>query len=601
MSLIKLLPKILQHQIAAGEVVERPYSVVKELVENSIDAQATRIVIILREGGLTHIEIQDDGSGIAKDDMLLAFERHATSKIENTEDLFNITSYGFRGEALSSISAVSTLTLDSRTDETTHSFVARSVGGEIGNMVTGARSKGTTITVENLFFNTPARLKYLKQAATEYTHIARYITEVALAHPHIRFEVIHNDKKNIMLPKTDLRGRVEQLLRSSFLEGSIPIETDHSSLHISGFISKPTNTYSTRKHQYISVNGRPVRGDLIAKAAREAYHRIIPPGTHPHFTLHCTLPPEDVDVNVHPRKTEVKFARPGEVFSVVKGALSTAFSKHEDSLHPGAVTLSSPKVFSTGNFQPQSRASSPYNMTSVHALGNGLFDATVERTFETSSPAQKKYSSHTSELMPHYAQSPTSQEYTYLGQVHNCYLAVMSPNGLLLIDQHAAHERVLFERLLETKEDITRQPLLQPHLLEITPEEQSILTHQQHTLEEMGFHLEELGDGSIGLLSVPALIATKKIDPITFFMEVLRNFEVSEEGCASNGLHSYREKLLAYTACRSAVKFGDELSRTEAEKLLKDFMHSPRKHTCPHGRCSIVEYALSDLKRLFDR
>lgn len=599
--MIKVLPKILQHQIAAGEVVERPYSVVKELVENSIDAKAKKVSISIEEGGLKKIQVTDDGEGILKEDILLAFEQHATSKISTEEDLSHIVSYGFRGEALSSISSVSKVTVTTRRqdDDSAHQTKSSTEGFEPVKESAGAH--GTNIIVEDLFYNTPARLKYLKTASTEYSHIARYITEVALAHPEVRFELLHNGKKNIILPLADFPQRVSQLLGADFTTNSVPISVDHTRVKIIGYVSKPTITYNQKKYQYISVNGRPIRSDLVSKAARDAYHRILPPGSQPHFVLQLTLPETDVDVNVHPRKTEVKFAHPGEIFSIVKGAIAQSFERYHDKLHPGATPIQGKEPQET-SFNPSSRASSPYATKgfSTHR-GGGLFSRSQEQQLHRPFPQiEKNMLGGVSEHIISYEHSHEGP-FTYLGQLHRAYLVIMTEQGLMLIDQHAAHERVLFEQLLAKSQAEISQALLQPRALQLTPEEHAIVQSEWETFTDLGFALQEIDETTIGLTSVPTIVSSKGIDPEDFFMKTLRNFEVSEEGCSGKELHTFREKLLAYTACRSAVKFGDELSKEEATQLVKDFQSTPRKHTCPHGRCSMVEYSLRDLKKQFNR
>ncbi len=604
MGIIHVLPKIIQNQIAAGEVVERPASIVKELVENSLDAGATEISVEVIAGGIESILVVDNGSGMDEEDALLSLQRHATSKISTTDDLFSIHSYGFRGEALASISAVSHFTLSTRTSSNPSGIEIRAIEEEILSSTQKGLPKGTRILVEQLFFNTPARKKYLKSPQTEYSYILRLINELALSHPHASFTLTHNKKVTFVTRSSSSEDRMKEVLGKKFVEDSIPLFLESPHYAIQGRVSKPHAAKSTRKEQYIFVNGRPVQSDVISKAISEAFHRILVPGQYPAFVLHFTVDPTLVDVNVHPRKKEVKFADPQKVFLEVRRTVADSLQKHEVAPRVDITQATHSSSHSTtqtyGN--PLSKATSPYAAHFTKSQNNStpaLFSfSTGTGTPRTQSPIAHFTKEHTTSY--HKNTSP----YTVIGQVHRCYIVAEGPEGFVLIDQHAAHERVLFDTLCNhsAEQDITTQQLLTPEIIELTPMEHAKLHEHLHDFEESGFILEDIGDGSISLSALPSQLHKKSLDNAVLIRNMLHEFEGLEGECShSESLRSFREKVLAYTACRSAVKFGDVLSMQEMEHIVERLAHTERPDTCPHGRTSRVIITLDALKKLFDR
>ncbi|MFN7160410.1 MAG: DNA mismatch repair endonuclease MutL [Candidatus Gracilibacteria bacterium] len=594
MGSIHILSKTVQNHIAAGEVIERPLSVVKELVENSIDAKSTHITVELLNGGKNLIRVSDNGIGMDKEDAELSIKRHATSKISSSEDLFAIGTYGFRGEALSSISSISSFTLETKQTETPEGTQIKFAGDTHLSTVSVGIADGTSISVEDLFFNTPARKKYLKGDDTEYHHIYRYLVEVALVSYDKSFTLIHNGKRTLDLRQSTHEERIRQILGGNFLEESVPVFCDRTDITIRGFISKPAFCTNVRKHQYLFVNKRPVNDSLISKAVMEGYHRIIAPGTYPQYILFLELPPHLLDVNVHPRKLEVKFAEPQTVFGSIKGSVKESLEKNV--LHP-LVNLSpneniqpfSPPPLSQEkkyhSYSPHSNASSPYAVPKYRVLQS-------QKNIFANIP-------HIEETSPAY----TSQSIKTLAQLKNCYILAENSSGLIMIDQHAAHERILFEKLVENYKRKTpaSQQLLHGEVIELSKTEQSSYEEYKEQIEELGYALDPFGENTYVLRAIPEIVNTKHADSKELFLSLLHEIHQTSLPLLSKEITSVAEKLLAFTACRAAVKFGDPLSIPEQEALIKDFFQLERRHTCPHGRTSVVEITLPELKKYFDR
>lgn len=603
MARIHLLPPLVQNQIAAGEVVERPVSIVKELIENSLDAGATSLIVSLEEGGKKRISVQDNGSGLAKEDLLLACERHATSKITSLEDLQHIASMGFRGEALASIASVSRLTITTRTAESPLAYRRTILGGTDHPVEETAGTVGTLVEVEDLFYNVPARQKYLRSAKTELGLIMRYITEVAILSPALRLEVRHEGRTTALFPAATPEERMRAALGHSFLETHLPIEGIHPDVQITGYISKPHVQQASRAKQYLFVNLRPIKSDILQKAVGQAYHRIVDEGKYPSLVLFLTVHPTLVDVNVHPRKLEVRFHDPHFLFSLISSTLQVALTKagghlvlsaEQSPTAPPASQHPTPTVA----YNPLSRATSPYASASSSRAFSGN-QRHLESVLEAAPLRMESPKKFGPDLLP----TSKAQEYRILGQLLRCYIVLETPEGLLLVDQHAAHERVLFDRLTANIAAGTAhvQALLTPEVLHVTPEERVLLEEHSPLLQEAGFHVEPLDTSSWVLSSLPADLPAGKTDLHATVHSLLGECEDMSTGCASSHLSSYREKLHAYTACRSAVKFGDELTMAEMTALMEDFWKTPRRYTCPHGRTSMVSLERSHLARLFDR
>lgn len=583
--------------------MERPVSIVKELMENALDAGATSILLSLEDGGKKRIRLQDDGMGMDKEDLLLACVRHATSKISSLEDLQHIASMGFRGEALASIASVSRLTLTSRTKTAPMAFSRTVAGDDESPVQETAGSVGTTVDVQDLFFNVPARQKYLRSAKTELGLIMRYVTEIALLTPHLRLEIRHDGRTTALFPATTAEERMKAALGHSFHVNHLPIEGIHPDVRIEGYVSKPHVQQASRSKQYLFVNGRPIKSDIIQKAVSQSYHRIVDEGKHPSFVLFLTVHPTLVDVNVHPRKLEVRFHDPHFLFSLISSTLQQALTKEGGhrvitSQPPTSTRDALPREAPSVAWSPLSRATSPYaSAHSPRALsGNQAHLESVLAAAPLRMESPKKFGP---ELLPQ--TSPV--EYRILGQLLRCYIVLETPEGLLLVDQHAAHERVLFDRLTR---DIDAghahvQALLTPQVLHVTPQENQLLEEHSPLLQEAGFHVEALDASSWVLSSLPADLRAGTLDLEETLHTILGECQDMATGCSSSHLTSYREKLHAYTACRSAVKFGDELTMAEMTALMADFWQTPRRYTCPHGRTSMVSLDKSHLAKLFNR
>lgn len=596
MGSIHILSKTVQNHIAAGEVIERPLSVVKELVENSLDAESDHITIELKNGGKTFIKISDNGIGMDREDAELSIKRHATSKISSSEDLFSIGTYGFRGEALSSISSISSFTLETKRSEKSEGTQVKLAGDTHLSTISVGIPDGTVITVEDLFFNTPARKKYLKADDTEYHHIYRYLVEVALVSHDKSFTLIHNGKKTLDVRATTQSERMKQLLGGNFLDESVEIFCDRTDISIRGFSSKPAFCANTRKHQYLFVNKRPVTDSTVAKAVLEGYHRIIAPGTYPQFVLFLEIPPHLLDVNVHPRKLEVKFADPQTVFASVKGSVNQSLEKNI--LHPIIELSSSPSASHPTpgvveekkhyhSYVPHTHATSPYAIPKNRIIHSQSTLFQEETPLSVEEPAIAYHSAHIK----------------VLGQLKNCYVLAETSEGLVLIDQHAAHERILFEQLMEQykKKSSSAQQLLHGEVLELSKTEQSAYEEYKSEIEELGYKIESFGENTFVLQSIPSIMNTKHADSKDLFLGMLHEIHQTSLPLLSKEVTSIAEKLLAFTACRAAVKFGDSLSPIEQERLVQDFFTLDRRHTCPHGRTSMVEITLPELKKYFNR
>lgn len=595
MARIHLLPPLVQNQIAAGEVVERPVSVLKELVENAIDAGATSIAVILEEGGIQCISVEDNGAGMDAEDASMALVRHATSKIHGLEDLQHIQSMGFRGEALASISSVSRLSLRTKTREAAAAILVEAAGENVQPLQHVGGPTGTMVAVRELFFNVPARRKYLKSAKTELSYCLRYMTEVGILYPAVRLSVEHNGKPVIMWPATSLEERLTAALGKDFLETHLPLSLEHPDLHLSGYISKPHVQLTSRNKQYFFVNRRPVKSDVLQKAVTTAYHRIVDEGRYPSIVLFADVHPALVDVNVHPRKLEVRFHDPHFLFSTTEHAVSQALTGqgHERRIHRAEPASFARPPLSPA-YNPQSKANSPY--AAAHYAPKARQDH-FHPILEAAPLQFRTPESH------HVAHALLPENIRVLDQLMLCYILIETPEGLMLVDQHAAHERVLFDKLtrdIKAKSHHAQQ-LLTPHLLHLTPQDSALLQEHQHLLQEAGFAVEQMDSHTWTLGAIPEDLSRAHVDLDSTFHTLLNECEDMSTGCGSKLLTDYREKLFAYTACRSAVKFGDTMSKDDMEQLIHDLFATERRYTCPHGRTSIVTLDKAQLKRLFDR
>ena len=561
MPAIRVLPDLLVSQIAAGEVVERPASVLKELLENSLDADARGITVTLDEGGAKRIQVEDDGAGIARDDLPLALARHATSKIRSLEDLEDVRSMGFRGEALASIASVSRVSITARTREAPHGAAIRAEGPHIGEVEPAARAPGTTVTVADLYFNTPARRKFLRSEATEFGHCDELFRRIALARPEIAFTLKHNGRASRHLRSQPLRERVAALL-GEFIDASLPVEAQAGALRVFGYAGSPQ---ARAEAQYFFVNGRCVRDRVLAHAAREAYAEMLHGERQPGYVLFLEIDPRGVDVNVHPAKTEVRFRDSRSIHQFVLHAVRRALSP--------------------------SAAEAPVAYATVSRTQG------VQSSFGLAQPALA-YQAFMSPAVP----LPTAQNAPPLGyalaQLHGVYILAQNEAGLVLVDMHAAHERIVMERLKSNLDAgrVERQSLLVPALFRAEALEVAAAEENREALERLGLEMSAAGPNELAVRAAPVLLAGG--DVVGLARGVLQ--ELREFG-AEQVLFKRQNELLATMACHAAVRANRLLSIAEMNALLRDMEETERSGTCNHGRPTWYQLTLADLDKLFLR
>jgi len=586
MSIIKILSENLVNQIAAGEVVERPASVVKELVENSIDAGSDQISIEVKDGGKSLIRVVDNGLGIGRDDISLAFVRHATSKISEEADLWKIGTMGFRGEALASIASVSKLVLKSRSKDDISGLRTECVAGDIISTIDVPMPRGTDIEVIDLFFNTPARQKYLKNDSTELTHITSLLNSIALANPSISFKLTHNGKIVMDIPKsTDLISRISDIFGKATSDGMLPLFYGGSSFKIDGFIGKPILSRSSTKHQYFFVNGRPIQHFLLANTIKSAYHSMLMENKKPIFIININIDPSLVDVNVHPKKLEVRFDDQQSIIRVMYSAVKSALDK--------AILI--PKGYSESQRYmsdkfPVNDAPVGYSSSASPSFG-GQYSPSSPTYFKKPTQDILEFTETVSSAREHRAIRP-------IVQVSNSYIVAQNEEGLVLIDQHAAHERVRYEELMHQYESAQKsiQPLLVPMQLELSRDELMILENNMETFDALGFEIEQFGGDTFVVRSVPTCLSKEDLDVV--IKGVLD--DIGEKKSASK-LQGKVEEILTYMSCRSAIKFGQSLNMPEMEALIDQMDTLKRTYTCPHGRPTMVSLSLDELHKMFGR
>jgi DNA mismatch repair protein MutL len=580
---ILILPDEVASQIAAGEVVERPASVVKELIENALDAGSSLVTIRVAEAGRRLIEIMDDGSGIPSDELELAVARHATSKLRSAEDLFHITTLGFRGEALASIASVSRFTLTSRASGCEVGAALHVDAGRIGLTEQTGGAVGTLIRVEDLFFNVPARLKFLKRDITERQQIDGLVTRYAVAYPDVRFHLYHDDRPTLQTSgRGDRREVLANLYGVDMARQMLEVNYEDERVQVQGFISPVALTRSNRREITFFVNGRWVQDGSLSAALLQAYHTLLMVGRYPVATLFVHLSPEEVDVNVHPAKAEVRFRSPDMVFSAVSRAAKRALLAYSPvpAVAP-ASTWQRPVIGPADHWQ--SGSTSMIDPAWSMALDAG----------ESPEPPQPA-----SEVQPVQAGLPSGAIplLRLVGQVGATYLVAEGPDGLYLIDQHAAHERVLFERFLQQHAGrIPAQELLEPALVTLPPAQASLLLEQLEVLEHLGFQIELFGPGTFRVRAFPALVAGA--DPQAVVRGVVEDFEEDETPLQAE----VEARLIARVCKRSAVKAGQSLSSEEQRALLRDLESCQSPRTCPHGRPTMIHLPVDLLERQFGR
>jgi len=580
---IRVLPDLLISQIAAGEVVERPASALKELLENSLDADARQISVQLAGGGTKLIRVSDDGAGIPRDELALALTRHATSKIAGLDDLGRVASLGFRGEALASIAAVSHLTLTSRRPADKHAWTITAEGARLSRAAPAALAAGTTVEVRDLYFNTPARRKFLKSEATEYAHCEEAFKRVALARPDLALTLQHNGRVQWHLKALPLAERIGAILGEDFRISSLPVDAASSGLRLSGALGLPAQARASRDAQYFFVNGRPVRDKLAAHAIRQAYRDVLHHDRYPAYVLFLEMDPAQVDVNVHPTKTEVRFRDARALHQFIFHALNRVLSQSAGAApaSDGATTIAAPVTATVPG--RESGGSLALGLAQPVAFYETLFGRPAVRE-QQSRPASDQESD-----------APLGFA---LAQLSGIYILSQNRHGLVIVDMHAAHERIMYEKLKEAldTQTIPMQPLLVPISFGADALDVSTVEEQGETLQALGFDIGATSPSSLIVRAVPALLADA--DARRLAHDVLR--EVREFG-ASRVLTERRNELLATMACHAAVRANRKLSLPEMNALLREMEATERSGQCNHGRPTWHQITMPELDRLFMR
>jgi DNA mismatch repair protein MutL len=670
MSKIRVLADHVANQIAAGEVVERPASVAKELVENSIDAGAKRITIEIEAGGRRLLKISDDGEGMVRDDAVLAFERHATSKIRAADDLAAIATLGFRGEALASIASVARVELLTSADDSSAATRVTIDGGRMRDVKDAAHPRGTTIAVRDLFFNVPARRKFLRSEATEAFHLTNLVTHYALAHPEISFTFTNNGREVVRAaPAKDLRERAYQIFGEEFLDNLLEVNGGHPPVaRVTGYVSAPRDRRTSRDSQYLFVNGRFVRDRMIGRALSEGYRSILPHGVYPAALLFIETPLEEVDVNVHPAKTEVRFRRSAAVADAVReavrGALASAgFLRDERELVQGAtdekshaatatVNLPAPASFSeameresvlegqrTARLVPEQQQSRIDFVSLISSVEEALSETELPGTAESevveaavASPVaasermddsqsiegsvSEHYYRETGFTGPASATSPLppldsaekfarpvtldslSSNIRPLGQLEESFIIATDDEGLLLIDQHVAHERILFDkyRALESERRTESQQLLVPETFDLTPAQAAVFDQLASELENYGFDLMRLSGRTVAIKATPADLPASEAR--NMLSELLETVDAEKKGTARETL---RDEIAASLACHAAIKVNMPLAPEKMRWLIDRLLQTSSPTTCPHGRPVILRLKTRDILKGFHR
>ncbi len=624
---IELLSPRLANQIAAGEVVERPASVIKELLENSLDSGARRIDVDVEQAGIKLLKVRDDGSGISSDDLPLALARHATSKIRDLEDLERVMSLGFRGEALASISSVARLTLTSRTRDADQAWQVETEGRDMAPRVQpAAHPVGTSVEVRDLFFNTPARRKFLKAEKTEFDHLQEVIKRMALARFDVAFHLRHNGKTILSLHEahddTARARRVSAICGPGFLEQALPIEIERNGLHLWGWVGLPTFSRSQADLQYFFVNGRAVRDKLVAHAVRQAYRDVLFNGRHPTFVLFFEVDPAAVDVNVHPTKHEVRFRDGRNVHDFLYGTLHRALGdvRPEDQLSGSApvTAVVRPTGPEAGEFGPQGEMrlannvlEQPQGETYARPAGSGSGGGYqyqyTPRPTSAGAPVAEVQSAYREFFAPLPGATPASLPESpadipplgyALAQLKGIYILAENAHGLVLVDMHAAHERIMYERLkiAMANEGLSGQPLLVPESIAVSQREADCAEEHLATFQRLGFELQRLGPETLAIRQIPALL--KQAEANRLVSDVLA--DLMEYG-TSDRVQAHMNELLGTMACHGAIRANRRLAIPEMNGLLRDMENTERSGQCNHGRPTWTQMGLNDLDKLFLR
>lgn len=591
MSFVHVLDDNTINKIAAGEVVERPASVVKELVENAIDAKADRIEVEIMAGGTSFMRVSDNGIGMSREDAEKAILRHATSKIVQVDDLQAIATLGFRGEALPSIASVSRFNLQTRQAGAELGTEIKITGGKTTEIGVAGCNLGTTIRVEDLFFNTPARKKFLKTNNTESGRINEFIIKLAISHPEIAFKLINNNKSSLATPgRGDLKETLQSLYGASVGQSLLPLEFEDEDIKLWGFVSKPSAIRSSRSWQTFIVNGRIIASRAIAKAIDNAYHALIPKSGYPLIALNIEVPQHTIDVNVHPQKTEMKFEDESRIFKAVYKAVL-------DAVRPTG------QVGQLGQLAAQADHVQQHVEKGLQELNFGqsvmkfpLREEKPAMTWQegTTALAQDKSVKSVQSVVDEEEKLPTAGMIP-IGQVDDTYIIAQDGDSLYIVDQHAAHERVLFDRFSAQAEHIPSQQLLVHLILDFSTHESQIIEENLELLAGLGFGLEPSGPNQFRLMEVPADVPSSQAEE--FIREVLASMEELHRPTAAE----LRQAVLATTACKAAIKAGFKLNYRQMEILLQELNDTAMPYTCPHGRPTIIKFSSDELAKMFKR
>lgn len=591
MARIQLLDAQLSNQIAAGEVVERPASVVKELIENSLDAGARSLDIQIEQGGITLIRIRDDGEGVTKDDLALALARHATSKIHHADDLEAVATLGFRGEALASVASVSRLTMTSSTDDSGLAWSVRSEGRDMSAVLAPARHpRGTTLEVRDLFFNTPARRKFLRTEKTEFSHLEEVVRRLALTVPQVAFTLSHNGRVLWQLKpardEQEMLRRLSQVCGPAFVDAAQPLSVQVAGVELQGWLGLPTFSRSQADLQYFFVNGRMVKDKVVSHAVRQAYADVLYHGRHPAYVLFLNVDPASVDVNVHPTKHEVRFRDQRLVHDVIFRSLHRALADMRPQTAPASMTEPLPVQTATA-------------ITASHAMPTQ--QGGLQWAATPPSQTQEQWAAYiappTQTPMPESASAPPPLGYA-LAQLHGVYILAQNAEGLILVDMHAAHERIVYERLKQAHEGqgIVRQPLLVPISMAVSEREAALAESSRDMLMELGLEVDRVGPETLLIRGLPSLLPQRQAEGL--LRDVLA--DVLAQG-STRRIQELANTLLATMACHGAVRANRQLSIAEMNALLRDMEVTERSGQCNHGRPTWTSLSMTDLDRLFLR
>jgi len=593
---IAVLSEDVANQIAAGEVVERPASIVKELVENSIDAGATDVRIEFTKGGCDSIRIIDNGSGIEREDVPLVFQRHATSKITQLDDIYHAGSFGFRGEAMASIASIACVELLTRRPDDLAGTRALAQAGVISDISPAGCRAGTQITITDIFANVPARRKFLKSEATEQAACLDAMTRLALAHPEVRFTVRADGREVFAAPASgNFLDRITLILGEDFTGHCREIRDEREGLQLRGYVSTPQYTRSNSKHVFLYVNSRFIRDNSLTHALLAAYRQVIEPRRYPAAVLFLELPGEEVDVNVHPAKLEVRFKNTRDVYDLFSRAVARALAVSQTAPDAVAYRLAPRESASasSGFWRPRASYEAPARPTEIFsrqavqkAISEDLFSRTIAEPD-----------------VPFYVEEASSAKQisfagrTYLGQFSGTYLVFGGADGLMLIDQHAAHERIILERLkAASHEKVIGQPLLMPEVVSLSPAQIGLFENAIEMLNGLGLDVEIFGRDAVVVKSLP--VSLPEISPRDMILDLAD--QLADQQTAPS-LVERREKILASLACRAAIKANAPLSAEEVSALCRDLEKTPFNATCPHGRPVSVKFSLYEIERLFKR